>query len=56
MDEQTLREEIERCRKQMIELSKDHSLTSSSMLQVSVKLDSLLNMYSKTRNSSAFYA
>lgn len=56
MDQLKLEREIEQCRKHMIELSRVYSLTSKHVIQVSEELDNLLNTYSKTRNSSSFYA
>lgn len=45
-----LLKEIERSRKEMIHLTKQHQLTSKSVIKCSQKLDSLLNAYQNKQN------
>ncbi|SHF73164.1 aspartyl-phosphate phosphatase Spo0E family protein [Ornithinibacillus halophilus] len=42
-----LLKKIEKCRKEMIELSTTYGLTSKKVVQSSKKLDNLLNEYQK---------
>ncbi|WLR48377.1 aspartyl-phosphate phosphatase Spo0E family protein [Halobacillus litoralis] len=43
--ESALKKEIEACRMEMIRLASLHKLSSPEVVQVSVKLDNLLNEY-----------
>ncbi len=45
MTKDTLLTDIERCRKEMLELAAHTSLSSQRVVDISTKLDSLLNKY-----------
>jgi stage 0 sporulation regulatory protein len=41
----TLLKDIERCRREMVQLASDTSLSNDQVVEVSTKLDKLLNKY-----------
>ncbi|MFS0749458.1 Spo0E family sporulation regulatory protein-aspartic acid phosphatase [Oceanobacillus sp. 1P07AA] len=47
MDKHTLFEEIEQCRKEMLDLYGKYDLTSDTVISTSMKLDQLMNDYEK---------
>lgn len=47
MHKALLLKQIEQCRKEMIDLSKDHGMTADVVVHSSKKLDDLLNQYDK---------
>lgn len=52
MNNRELSQEIEACRKKMLELSSHYSLTSEKVVRTSKQLDKLLNEYDRQRNVS----